>query len=267
MTSTAPRDLNGFTDLAAGMRAWRTWALLAIEDYRVRYHRTLIGPLWVAISFAAFVGVKIFIFSFAMSRDLQYYSVYLCAGFLVWMFIVQVFSEGCTTFLAAKSWILGIPAPYSLFLYQGMLRNIVSYLVTLIVALIIVYTVRPVPLPYVAVSFLSFLLLIFLMFWVQLFLAVLSVRIRDVVQLVNVFMRIMFFLTPILWIPSAVSAGARAFAQYNPFTHLLAIIREPLLGSMPTAVNWYVYLGLLAISIISSLGLYSLEYRRLAARL
>jgi len=52
-------------------------------------------------------------------------------------------------------------------------------------------------------------------------------------HLVRAIMQVMFFLTPILYMPRQLGEKA-AILDYNPFTHYLAIIREPIVyGTIP----------------------------------
>jgi len=55
------------------------------------------------------------------------------------------------------------------------------------------------------------------------------------------FSSVFFLVTPIVWMPSAVS-GARsaAFLAYNPFFYMIDIVRQPVLNAMPPAQDWFV---------------------------
>ncbi|CAB3649311.1 hypothetical protein LMG26840_02723 [Achromobacter dolens] len=69
-------------------------------------------------------------------------------------------------------------------------------------------------------------------------------------------MPLIFFLTPVLWFQSTL--GPRAFiAELNPFTHFIAVVREPLLGHMPTVVNYSVVIGLTSLVWVVALVIFS----------
>ena len=68
--------------------------------------------------------------------------------------------------------------------------------------------------------------------WVNLLFGIIGARARDTAQLVGPLMLIAFLATPVLWPSSAL--GANAFiSTYNPLSHFIEIIREPLLGNPP----------------------------------
>jgi ABC-type polysaccharide/polyol phosphate export permease len=50
------------------------------------------------------------------------------------------------------------------------------------------------------------------------------------------------------------------FADINPFYHLIAIVRAPLLGQAPTATNWLVSLGVTVAGSVLAFALFA-RYR------
>ncbi len=52
-------------------------------------------------------------------------------------------------------------------------------------------------------------------------------------------MQVIFFLTPIFWMPNSLSHRP-VFTVVNPFYHLIELVRAPLLGHEPTLLNWQV---------------------------
>jgi len=74
-------------------------------------------------------------------------------------------------------------------------------------------------------------------------------------------MRVMFFLTPILYMPEQM--GDKAYLlNYNPFTHFVALIRDPIvLGSFPY-LAWIVVVAITIIGWISALTVFHIWGRR-----
>jgi lipopolysaccharide transport system permease protein len=67
----------------------------------------------------------------------------------------------------------------------------------------------------------------------------LSARFRDIPQVVTSVMTILYFVSPVLWQPSLIPAGAaHLLLGLNPKYHLLQIVRLSLLGQIPTLENW-----------------------------
>jgi lipopolysaccharide transport system permease protein len=47
-----------------------------------------------------------------------------------------------------------------------------------------------------------------------------------------------FFITPILWKPDQVQLDSHYLVSLNPLAALLAVVRDPLLGQLPTVGDW-----------------------------
>jgi ABC-type polysaccharide/polyol phosphate export permease len=59
-------------------------------------------------------------------------------------------------------------------------------------------------------------------------------------------LNILFWFTPLLYFPEQLGTK-RFLADYNPFTHMIALVREPLLGATPTFNDWLVVLTITAV--------------------
>lgn len=237
--------ISAYADIFRGFGQIRLWLMLSIDDLRIRYHRTLIGPLWIVISFLAFVGVKLLIFTGMSDTDGKYFASYLTLGFAVWQFVSSSLVDGTSTFIRNKNWIMGVKTPYSLFIYSTLSVSIYNFLVSFVCALAIAFFVHPFSLNGFGYSICGLLLLIYLLFWANLLLAVACIFARDLSQLVGTTMRIFFFLTPILWVPAALGEQSK-FVIWNPFYHMLEVVRAPLMsGEFP--VDSFLVVGSFAI--------------------
>jgi lipopolysaccharide transport system permease protein len=75
--------------------------------------------------------------------------------------------------------------------------------------------------------------------WMTLLLGVFCTRYRDVPQTIASLLQVSFYLTPVIWMPELLSKRVGTLLlNVNPFFHLIEIIRAPLLGALPTAINW-----------------------------
>ena len=94
--------------------------------------------------------------------------------------------------------------------------------------------------------------------WVHIVLGALCARHRDILHLVQAVMHVMFFLTPILYIPKQLGPKA-AVLNYNPFTHYLAIVREPVVNGIIPQLSWTVVICITIVGWIAAL--YTLKYK------
>jgi ABC-2 type transport system permease protein/lipopolysaccharide transport system permease protein len=89
---------------------------------------------------------------------------------------------------------------------------------------------------------------------VSLYIGMASARFRDVPQIISSITQIVFFVTPIMWKPELLGDHS-AIIFLNPFFHLIEIVRAPLLGDLPSAVNYAVtaFITMINMAIAASL--------------
>jgi ABC-type polysaccharide/polyol phosphate export permease len=82
-------------------------------------------------------------------------------------------------------------------------------------------------------------------------------------QLVSNLLTIMFFLTPVFWLPNMSGNRLMLFANVNILYHYVSILRQPLLGRAPDMLSWYAVTGTTVLGMIVS----TLLYGRFRARI
>ncbi len=215
------------------------WWRLAWADMNQIYRRSIIGIFWISISFIMFIGVKIFIFGEIAGLDTAMYSLWVTIGYAIWTFITASVTDGCNVFVTSRSWILGTQLSLGTFVAENIMRHLIGFgLVSLVSLALLVFhswdqswvTLTIIP---------GFLILVLNSMWVHIAFGILCTRFRDLLHLVRAIMHVMFFVTPILYLPQQL--GPKAFIMdFNPFTHYLAIIREPLVNGAVSSLAWIV---------------------------
>ena len=71
-------------------------------------------------------------------------------------------------------------------------------------------------------------------FWIGYFLSILCARFRDVPQIVSSIMQVVFFITPVIYLPEQLAHRSVSFLKWNPFANLLEVVRDPILGTVPS---------------------------------
>ncbi len=228
-------------DWSRSLRLSTLWYNLALEDLRDRYRRTFLGLSWILFSFALFVGVKVLVFGQLTTVPAAEFGVFVTLGFGLWTYINSMIMDACTTYMHSRPWILGTSTPYPVFLLQSVLRNWMIFSLILLVMAGALYW-KPTPwtttmlwaLPALFVYLVSSL-------WLAAILAPLCARYRDLYHAVQTGMRLIFFATPILWMPAS-SGKLALIARLNPISHFVAIIREPLMYDRVPLDSWHVVL-------------------------
>ncbi len=270
MPIVASRREQGESAWLAALDDWRRaihapslWLNLAFEDLRDRYRRTVLGVAWIAISFALFVAVKILVFGQMSAASTREFAIFVTIGFGAWSFINSMVSDACNAYLHSRAWILGTAVPYPVYLLQASLRNwLVFALILLVMAVASLW--KPTPWTPTALYVLPALLAYSVSsVWLCALLAPICVRYPDLHHAIQTGMRLMFFITPILWMPDG-SGTLAEIAKINPMTHYLAILRDPLLYNTLPVASWEVVFTINAVGLLFGLLVYASTRRKVA---
>lgn len=225
-------------DIRDGAGTWVLWWLLAWARIRSQYRRTVLGPWWITLQMAVFVAALSYLFGALLGEDLATFVPYVAAGFVVFGFLSGMLTTGSKAFVDNAGAIKSSPGALSAFVYGGVAGHLIQLAHDSII-LVVVLVVFEVPVSW-TLLLVPFALLVLVLNGVAcgLWLGPLTARYRDIGPLVDSVSRILFFFTPIFWMPSQLDTTQRAvIGWWNPFTYMLELIRGPLLGTpVPTAI-------------------------------
>lgn len=250
------------SDIFRGAAFWRLWTAMAWHSLRQRYKRTWIGIGWIGVSYAIFMSVKIFIFGSVMSDNLSYYAAHVCIGYLIFRLIANAVTGSSSVFVSAQTWIKSEPLPISVHVYQMMMNNLIIFMIMAIPAIAIstffgIYNVEGAIwlLPALAMYGVTTVC-------VGLLLGVIAARYRDLMHFSATVMQVAYFLSPVLWIPP--ESGPRAWvAMVNPFTHYIAILRQPMVDGTAPGLSWAICGMLTGALLILALIFFTTSRRKL----
>jgi lipopolysaccharide transport system permease protein len=196
---------------------------------------------------------------------MQEFLPFLAVGMILWSFISSVITEGCTGFIAAEGIIKQLPIPLFVHILRMIWRNVLILAHNIVIFPLVLLAVgKPLNL-FVLIAIPGFLLVLINLIWIALILAVICARYRDIPQVVGSILQVVFYLTPIMWMPNLLPQRAGLYLlDLNPAYHLLEIVRSPLLGQLPTETNWVVSLVLALVGWGMAIAVYG-RYKRLIA--
>ncbi len=232
-------------DIFATFSRLQLVAILGWQDIRQRYRRSAIGPFWLSISMAVMIGTMGLVFGQIFKAPMSEYLPFITVSIILWGFISAVITEGCTSFIAAEGIIKQLPIPLFVHVLRVVWRNIIILCHNLVILPLIYIFFSKTVTATAFISLVGFLVVVINLAWGALLLAVLSSRYRDLPQMISSTLQIAFYLTPIMWMPSLLPTNVGLnLLSFNPFFHLIEIVRAPILGNLPTLENWSVALVL-----------------------
>ena len=209
---------------------WRVWFIQGNQDIQLRYKRSVLGPFWISASLGSLVIGLAFLYSEIFQQDVREYAIFLAGGLIAWTFISAAISEGATAVIDYSVEMRGVRMPLSVLAGRVIYRNMVILLHNLPVGIITLYFCGSELTP-------RSLLIIpgIVTLWVfgvaaSIALAPISARYRDMPEIIRSLLQLMFFLTPIFWLPDQATGRRAIFVDGNPFNTLIDLIRAPLIG-------------------------------------
>lgn len=229
-------------DLVRGLWRWDLWSRLGWLEIKRRYHRTVIGPFWSAVSLGIFVAVFSAVGSALWGQKLGDYVPFLATGMVVWIMISNLVSEAGTLFVAGAGIFRQTRFDYSILVYALVWRNFIVFLHNLLVYVFAVLIFAPHLIsPVIVLAFVGLALLLANLAWLGLLLASFCLRFRDMQQLITSLIQIAMFVTPVFWPPDSLHGMHRLFfVELNPLYHMIDIVRAPLIGQVPEIQSYEV---------------------------
>ncbi|GKS90056.1 ABC transporter permease [Acidovorax sp. SUPP2539] len=226
-------------DVRGALRLWRFWLHLGLEDILKQYRRSFLGPIWISINTAIFIGAFGLIGSQVFKIDIQTYLPFFCVSHILFLFISQSISDSCQTFMAASAFLKQTPYPKTAFGLRVIWRNLLMMGHNIPIAMIVLFAfggLNEIKVMHFIFG-LSFTILCASL--LSCVLGALCARFRDIPMIVTSLMQIAMFLTPVMWQPSQLSERAQLIVHINPLAAFLDLVRAPVLGQ---SVGIYSYL-------------------------
>ncbi len=212
--------------------------MLAVRDVKLRYQHTAVGAAWALIQpllimlvltiFATAVGVHV--------GDIPY-PLYVIGGLVPWTYFTHAFTSTTNSLVSHSGIIQKIYFPRLIIPLAATVAGSIDFLVAglLLPFFMVAYGVRPTLTLFAIPAFVVMALAA--AFALGLWLAVLNVRYRDVVNALPFFTQLLFFATPIAYSSERIPEPWRTIVGLNPMVGVVDGFRWALLGARATALH------------------------------
>jgi ABC-type polysaccharide/polyol phosphate export permease len=224
-------------DLWLGLRSFQLWHLLAWNELLLKYRRSMIGPWWLTISLGITIGAIAVLFSAIYKLDLRQLLPYLCLGYIIWTMVTTIINDGCLAFIAFRGYIHQARRPLTLYICWIVWRNVIVFGHNLLLYVLVEIAMGTWPGAAGLLALPGFVIALASISWAAFLSGLIAARYRDIPPIVQSALGLIFFVTPILWLPEQL--GRYIWLSYiNPLSYAIEIIREPLLGRVPPLQDW-----------------------------
>lgn len=229
------------TDIKAAWRDRHIAIAFAAEDVQDVYRQTRLGPLWMLVSFVLFILAIVFI---AGQTSMPNYLAFAALGFLVFNFISDVLIESTSLFRREQNYIKGTTLPISGYIFRATFRTLLREAFPMVAAFTMVLYTGLIPTGAWLYSLLAIVAIVLTAPAVYVVVGIGSVYFPDLSFVMANLVRLAFFLSPILW-DHGNDPVRKAVFDWNPITHYITIVRDPILTGNPALHSWSIVIGLL----------------------
>lgn len=234
--------------------------LLTQKELKVRYKNSVLGYLWSIANPLLYSIIFYFVFKVVMKFPIENYTLFLITGLFPWQWISNSISLNTMIFISYSSLIKKVNFPRLILPLAQTLNDAFHFILSIPIILLFALVYHKVPgLVWIYGTFLLLIPTFFTVYGISLAVASLNLFFRDLQYLVNIFLTIAFYLTPIFYDIKFVPKKYLPFVLLNPFSLIIDLWRSLFMSNY---LDFHKFVVSLAISFVIFLGGY-LIYRKL----
>lgn len=234
---------------------------LVVRDIRARYVGSFLGLFWSVIHPLSQLIIYYFVFSVILKVKLgpeyggTHFAIWLIVGLLPWMLFSEVLIRAPGAVLEQANLIKKTIFPSEILPLSHLSAALVSHFIALGIVVLVI-TFFDVGLSLKAILAIPYMVgvCIFAMgaSWL---LSALNVFLRDIGQVIGVFLNIWFYFTPIIYPKNIIPDQYRSLIEINPMVHAVEGYRIALLGQTVPNLQGLIYFLIVGIFFFSVGGL------------
>ncbi len=212
------------------------WLSLVRNDLRAKYRRSMLGLGWSLLQPIAMAIVLGTVFASIFKLDPRTYGVYLIIGLCFWNYLSGITNLGCGSLLSGESYIRQHPVPMAIYPLRTVLGAAIHFSVALGFLIVLCWCLYGFSNLLALTSLIPTMLLLLVFGWsMATLMGLANVYFHDTQHLVEVALQILFYATPIIYLPEMLEAKANAMGnaavwmiKANPLGAFVMLLRQPL---------------------------------------
>ncbi|SDW34911.1 ABC transporter permease [Lysobacter enzymogenes] len=254
-----------FSHLRQSLRRPDHWLYGSWLDTVIKHRRTRLGLAWLLIPTAIYIwGIGGFLAAMQPGMDRARYFAHVGLGFALFRLLTTVLADSATAFSIHQSYILDGQLRLTDYVLRALARSFYYFVFTLPLVIAVTVVSPSFEPSGIGLSLLGMAALLVNTFLIAVVVAIAGARFPDLAEMVGSIIMASFLITPVVWYPEAAPAGSVTgdFMRANPFHHMLAAVRGPVLGEQVEPMTWWYLAAMAGIGTAAS----ALVYRSCARR-
>ncbi len=222
------------------------WWSLVQGELRNKYRRSLMGMAWSILHPLILTILLVIVFGAIFKSSFLEFAPFVYAGLTLWEMIFSSFSVGTGCLLGCESYIRQQKHPMAIYSLKQSLVIVINYMIASIGVIAWCWFSKPSVIPVCIIALPLALPIILALSWsITTFSGFLNAKYRDFQQVVAIVLQAIWFVSPVYFQPKVfISAGLSGLVVYNPVTHILNLVREPLVnGVFPSGLDYLYSIG------------------------
>lgn len=191
------------------------------KDIRGKYKGSFLGVLWSFINPLLSVLVYAIVFQYIMRFNIEHYLIYLISGIIPWTFFTTSLNSGINSILYNGNIIKKVYFPRIILPISSVTSALINFLISCII--IFLFTIFSGVGISINLIFLAIVVIVqyILCLGIVFILSAIEIYVKDIEHIINFFISMLFYVTPILYTPEAVPENMRFLLKYNPMSYII----------------------------------------------
>ena len=220
------------------------------KEIRGKYKGSFLGVVWSFLNPLLSVLVYAIIFPYIMRMQMDNYLIYLITGIIPWTFFTLSINSGMVSILTNANIIKKVYFPRIILPISSVTSALINFLISIIIILVFVafsgigFSLNLLFLPLIVI--IQYILLLGLTF----ILSAIDLYFRDIENIMQFCLSMLFYATPILYLPSIFPVSIKWVLYLNPMALIINAYRDVFYFKvMPNIMNLSI-VGLISIFIL-----------------
>lgn len=196
------------------------------KEFRGKYKKSFLGVLWSFLNPLCQLLIYALVFPFILRVDVENYTMFLVVALIPWTFFNMTVIQSAASVVANGGIIKKVYFPREILPLSVATSNLLNFFITsflvLIALLISGIGIKS------SILVLPFVILIqyILQLGISFILSAITVFVRDVEYIMNIFVMLMFYMCPIVYSSDMIPSNILPLFKINPMFHIIGYYRE-----------------------------------------
>lgn len=199
---------------------------IVLSQFKLKDQSTFFGFIWSFLNPLIMLLVLLIFFSTIMRGHVEHYGLYLLIGIIHYTHFSNSTNGSMSVLSQMSQLTCNTVFPKEVLVIGSVIASSIEFVISMLICIPIAYLSGVRPSWTIAMLPAVFLLQIMMTLWVSFILSCLYIFLKDVGHIYQVFLRILFFMTPVFYTPAFYGRGlAKYIVLFNPLAHLIGFSR------------------------------------------